>query len=249
MLAQRARMAGHRVLVGVRQVDPHRDAHHIEAEDVRVVRDLDVLAVVGEVDHRGEVEILACVVVDLREDRIRVEDAVRVRRHRDHARRAVLRGKAVERLRVTVVVVDMAAHDVQHDEVVLRGVYLREVGEEGLVVLVREIVGVVRPLRVVGRLCDERDGAVVLPVSALVAEPPRLVARLLRDVDERCRVEEFLAVVLALLRERALENGDGLRPARIDILKEEEMVVCAHGALPGRVVVGVGRRVHLHIVA
>ena len=27
------------------------------------------------------------------------------------------------------------------------------------------------------------------------------------------------------------------------------MVVCAHGALPGRVVVGVGRRVHLHIVA
>ena len=99
----------------------------------------------------------------------------------------------------------------QDDEVVLVGVDLCQVRQQGLVVLVGEVVGVVGPFRVVGRLGDERDGAVVLAVAALIAEPVGVVARLLGDVEDGGGVEELLVVVLALLRQGALQDGDGLR--------------------------------------
>lgn len=60
----------------------------------------------------------------------------------------------------------------------------------------------------VGRLGDERDGAVVLAVASLIAEPVRVVARLLGDVEDGGGVEELLVVVLALFRQGALQDGD-----------------------------------------
>ena len=242
-------MSGHGALVFVREVHPERDAHHVEAEYVGIMRDLDVFPVVGEVDHRAQVQILLRVGEDLREHVVRVEHAVRIGRHRHHARGAVRRLEAVERRRVAVVVVDVAAHDVQHDEIVLRRIELREVRQQRLVVLVGEVVRVVRPLRVIGCLGDERDRAVVLPVAPLVAEPPRLIARLFCDVDNRGGAPKLLVVVLALLRERALQDGHGLRPARVGVLEEEEMAVGALFALPRRIFIREIGRINLHIIA
>lgn len=187
--------------------DPHRDADHVEAEDVRIVGDRQVLAVVGEVDHRLQVEVLLGVVEDLREDVVGVEDAVGIRGFRRHRRTALFALEFVEALWVAVVVVDVAAHDVQDDEVVLVGVDLHQVWQQGLIVLVGEVVGVVGPFRVVGRLGDERDGAVVLAVASLIAEPVGVVARLLGDVEDGGGVEELLVVVLALLRQARCRTG------------------------------------------
>ena len=101
----------------------------------------------------------------------------------------------------------------------------------------------------VGRLGDERDGAVVLAVAALVAEPVCLVAGFLGDVEDRGGFEEFLVVVLALFRQGALQGRDGLRPGRVGIPEEDEVRVRGLLALPGRIVVFVVICVDLHVIA
>ena len=198
-----------RRLAGGRHVYEHRDAHHVEVEYVGIVRNHQVLAVIGEVDHRLQVQIVPRVLEDAPQIVVRVEDAVRIRLSiRSCAARRI--DPALERGGIAVVVVDVATHDVQHDEVVLRAVDLGQILQKILVVLLREEVRVIDPLRAIRRLRDERDGAVVLPVAPLVAEPVRIVARLLRHIDERCRVVEFLVVVLALLRQCTLQHGHRL---------------------------------------
>ena len=67
------------LLVGWRQVHPHGDAYHIKAEHVRIMGDFEVLAVVGEVDHRLQVQVFLCVIEDLRQDVVGIEDAVGIR--------------------------------------------------------------------------------------------------------------------------------------------------------------------------
>ena len=210
------------------------------------MRDREVLPVVGEIEHGLEVQVLLRVVEDLGEDEVRVEDAVGIGLHGGNLALPVpLR----ELRRIAVIVVDMAAHDVQHDEIVLRRVDGLEIVQQRLVVFVGEVVGVVRPFRVIGRLGDERDGAVILAVAPLVAEPVGRIARLFRDVEDGGRVEEFFVVVLALLRERALQHGHGLRPAGVSVREDVERGILQLAVEPGRVLEREVRRERVHVVA
>ena len=242
---QGRRDRGLRRLAGGRHVYEHRDAHHVEVEYVGIVRNHQVLSVIGEVDHRLQVQIVPRILEDAPQIVVRVEDAVRIRLGiRSCAARRI--DPALERGGIAVVVVDVAAHDVQHDEVVLRSVDLGQILQKILVVLLREEVRVIDPLRAIRRLRDERDGAVVLPVAPLVAEPVRIVARLLRHIDERCRVVEFFVVVLALLRQRTLQDRHRLRPARIGVAEDDEIGIFHACGEPRRIIVGERRRIRLH---
>ena len=204
---------------------------------------------IGEIDHRAQVQILLRIGKDLREDMIRIENTVRIgrrtRRRRVTRRRVELR----PRIGVAVVVVDMTAHQMQDDEVVRLWINTRQVREQALVILGREIVGVICPLRHVRRLGDHRDRTVELPIAPLIAEPIRLVADLLRHIEDRRRLIELLVVVLALLRQRALQHGNGLRPRGVDILIDQESVPARHALQPRRILVREARRIGVHIVA
>ena len=137
----------------------------------------------------------------------------------------------------------------QHDEVVGMRVDPCEVREQALIKLRRKGIGIVRPLRRVRRLCDHRNRAVELPVAALVAEPVRMITDLLRHVDQRRRFEELLVVVLALLRQRTLEDGDRLRPCGVGVLIDEEAVALRHALEPRRILIREARRIVVHVVA
>lgn len=65
MAAQSCGAAWQDALIFRRQVEPHRDADHIETEDIRIMRDGQVFSVIGEVNHGLEMEILLGVVKDL----------------------------------------------------------------------------------------------------------------------------------------------------------------------------------------
>ena len=143
----------------------------------------------------------------------------------------------------------MTAHQMQNDEVICLWINTRQVREQALVILGRKIVGVICPLRHICRLGDHRDRTVELPVAPLIAEPIRLVADLLRHIEDRRRLIELLVVVLALLRQRALQHGDGLRPRGVDILIDQESVPARHALQPRRILVREGGRVVVHIVA
>ena len=79
---------------------------------------------IGEIEHGLQVQVLLRVVEDLGEDEVCVEDAVRVGLHGGNLALAVpLR----ELRRIAVIVVDVTAHDVQHDEIVLRRIDRPEV--------------------------------------------------------------------------------------------------------------------------
>ena len=204
---------------------------------------------IREIDHRAQVQILLCIGKDLREDMIRIENAVRIGRRTRRRRVPRRRRKLRPRIGVAVVVVDMTAHQMQDDEVIRLWINTRQVREQALVILRRKIVGVVRPLRHVCRLGDHRDRTVELTVAPLVAEPVRLVADLLRHIEDRRRLIELLVVVLALLRQRALQHGNGLRPRGVDILIDQESVPPRHALQPRRILVREPRRIGMHIVA
>ena len=83
----------------------------MEIEYVGIVRNHQVLAVIGEVDHRLQVQIVPRVLEDAPQIVVRVEDAVRIRLGiRSCAARRI--DPALERGGIAVVVVDVAAHDV-----------------------------------------------------------------------------------------------------------------------------------------
>ena len=204
---------------------------------------------IGEVDHRAQVQILLRIGKDLREDMIRIENTVRVGRRTRRRRVARCRVEFRPRIGVAVVVVDMTAHQMQDDEVIRLWINTRQVWEQALVILGREIVGVICPLRHICRLGDHRDRTVELPIAPLIAKPIRLVADLLRHIEDRRRLIELLVVVLALLRQRALQHGDGLRPRGVDILIDQESVPARHALQPRRILVREPRRIGVHIVA
>ena len=56
--------------------------------------------------------------------------------------------------------------------------------QQGFVVFVGEVVGVIGPFRMVGGLGDKGNGTVILAVAALVAEPPGFIAGFLGYVDD-----------------------------------------------------------------
>ena len=237
------------MLVGGGQVDEHGDAHHVEAEHVGIVRNLEVFPVVGEVDHGLQVQILLGVVEHLGEDVVRVEDAVGIGLTGGDRRLALGSLEFAEGRGIAVVVVNVAAHDMEHHEIVLGGVKLGQVRQQGLIVLVGEVVGVVRPLGVVGSLGYQSDGAVVLAVAALVAEPPGFIAGFLGHVNDGGGVKELLAVVLALLREGPLEHRYRLGPGGIGMAEDEEVVIFCHGGKPGGILIGKVGGEGLHVVA
>ena len=204
---------------------------------------------VGEIDHGAQVEVLLRVVENLFEDVIGVEHAVRIRRRARHRGVARRRFELRPCVRVAVVVVDVTAHEMQDDEVVRVRVDARQIREEFFVVFRRKGIGVIRPLRLVRGLCDHRDRAVKLPVAPLIAEPVGLVADFFRNVENRCGFEELLVVVLALFGERALKDGDGLRPRGIGVLVEDEAGIGGHLFHPRRIVVREARRINVHVVA
>ena len=76
-----------------------------------------------------------------------------------------------------------------------------------------------------------------------------MITDLLRHVDQRRRLEELLVVVLALLRQRTLEDGDRLRPCGVGVLIDEEAVALRHALEPRRIVIREARRIVVHVVA
>ena len=77
-----------------------------------------------------------------------------------------------------------------------------------------------------------------------------MIADLFRHVEEGCRLEELLVVVLALLRQCAFEYGDGLRPRGVSVAVDEKaLALCRHLLHPRCILVWEGRRVVVHIVA
>ena len=209
---------------------------------------LQIFPVVGEIDHGLQVQVLLGVGKDLGQDIVRIENAVGIGLGGSHRGLPFCRGKFAEGGGVAVVVVDMAAHDMEHHEIVLGGIQLGKIGQQGLIVLVRKVVGVVRPLRMVRSLGHQSDGAVVLAVTALVAEPPGLIAGLLGHVDDGGRIEELLAVVLALLRQSPLQHRHRLGPRGVGMMEDQEVVTFRLGGKPGGILIGERGSISLHIV-
>ena len=203
-------MSRHDLLIGRGQIDPQGDTHHVEAEYIRIMGNLDILAVVREVYHRLHVQVLLCIIENLRKDVIGVKNTIGIGLNRGNRRIALRRLKFVEFTRVAVVVVNMAAHDVEHDEVVLGWVNLRQILEQRLVVFIGEVIGVVGPFCMVGSFRYQCDGTVVLAVAALITEPPGLIAGFFGYVDDGSRIKEFLAIILALLRQCPLQDRNRL---------------------------------------
>ena len=137
----------------------------------------------------------------------------------------------------------------QHNEVIHIRINTRQIREQTLIKLRRKGVGVVRPLRLIRRLCDHRDRAVELTVPSLIAEPVRMVADLLRNIENGRRLEELLVIVLTLLCQCTLQYWYGLRPAGIGVrIDVEALALCRHVLHPRSILIREARRIVVHIV-
>ena len=115
-----------RRLAGGRHVYEHRDAHHVEVEHVGIVRNLQVLAVVGEVDQGGgcvltldagdecgeEVVVVADGIVVLVDGGAGLGREVRL----GVGQRVVEASEEVEVGGVAVFIPDVTAHEVKYDQ-------------------------------------------------------------------------------------------------------------------------------------
>ncbi len=212
MLIERRRMAGHGFLILRGNVDPEGNPHHVEAEYIGIMGDFQIFAVVGEVDHSLQIEVLLRIVVNLAHHIIGVENAVGIGGRRGSLGIFFHCLEFVKGSGVAVVVIDMAAHDMQDDKIIFGWVELVQIGQQSLVIFIGEGIGIVCPCGMVCGFGDQGDGTVVLAVTSLIAEPPGFITGFFGNVDNGGRFKEFLAVVLALLRKRPLQNGNGLRP-------------------------------------
>ena len=182
---------------------------------------------IGEVDHGVEVEVIPGVVVNLRQDPVRIEDGV--------VEVGFLVNLAVveflELFRVAVAVFDVAAHDVEDDEVLFLRIdafeELQECAVQG-----RFFQVPVDPFGDVGRVGNQRNRCIGDADGALVAEPVGLIAGLLGHVDDGNGFVERLIVVEIRFRQGVFQDGDRVPDAAVGVGEQREVRIRLHRRQP-----------------
>ena len=188
------------------------------------MRSLQLLAVVGKVNHRLHVQILRGV-KNFRQHEVGVQNRIRVARRGKHHAGTVARHPLLEVARVAAVVVNVTAHQMQDDEIIFVRVDAVKELQQNFVGQLREVEGVVGPLGNVGGLRNQRRRALVVSVASLIAEPVSFVAGFFGGVDNRHGLEKIFVVVLTLLGQRTLQDGYRLRPRGVNISEDDKLSV------------------------
>ena len=125
-------------------------------------------------------QFLAGIVIDAMEEMVGIVERIAVVPHIVAVLQSVCR--CVFR-RVTVLVVEMASHQMQHHQVVdLRIHLIKEINQRLVVVHFSHFL--LGPFCHIGSLGDERHRRVVAPDVSLVAVPADAIAGLMGDVDD-----------------------------------------------------------------
>ena len=175
-------------------------------------------------------EVVPGVVVNLRQDPVRIEDGI--------VEIGFLVDLAVieflKFLGVAVAVFDMAAHDVEDDEVLFLGIDALEELQEGAVQ--RRFLQVpVDPFGDICRIGHQGDRRIGDADRTLVAEPVRLIAGFLGHVDDGNGFVEGLVVVEIRFRQGVFQDGDGVPDAAVGVGEQCEVRVGFHRRQPRRI--------------